>query len=140
MPKGTLRGMMGEQWWLDTISQVRREENDQITAKMTTFIEKSIDAMLERVENGDEVINLKDGTRYRTPVRLRDLAIPVGVLTDKRNLLRGQATSRSESLGQEETLRALGEKFEQFAKKLKIKEPEVIDVQPIENKDGLDNV
>lgn len=128
--------MMGEQWWQDTISQVRREENDQLTAKMTTFVEKSIDAMLERIENGDSVINLKTGETYRTPVRLRDLAIPVGVLIDKRNLLRGEATSRSETLGQEETLRKLGDKFEQFAKKLNIplkREPiDIIDVEVID--------
>lgn len=125
--------MMGEQWWVDTISQVRREENDQLTAKMTTFVEKSIDAMLERIENGDSVINLKTGETYRTPVRLRDLAIPVGVLIDKRNLLRGEATSRSETLGQEETLRKLGDKFEQFAKKLNIHKPiDIIDVEVID--------
>lgn len=133
VPKNQLRVMMGEQWWVDTISQVRREENDQLTAKMTTFVEKSIDAMLERIENGDSVINLKTGETYRTPVRLRDLAIPVGVLIDKRNLLRGEATSRSETLGQEETLRKLGDKFEQFAKKLNIHKPiDIIDVEVID--------
>jgi len=137
IPTNQLKSMANEQWWDDVIKQVRHEENDQLTAKMTTFIDKSIDAMLERLENGDRVVNLKTGEIYSAPVRLRDMAIPVGILIDKRNLLRGEATSRTERLGQEEALDKLGKRFEAFAKKLNIKEPEVIDVQPneVQNED-----
>lgn len=124
--------MMGEQWWLDTISQVRREENDQITAKMTTVIEKSLEAVIDRIENGDIYVSVKTGEVFRAPVKMKDLAIPIGILTDKRQLLRGEATSRAERAGQEDILRELGTKFEAFAKKLGVKPTEVIDVTPVE--------
>jgi hypothetical protein len=136
IPLNQLRTMMGEQWWVDTISQVRREENDQITAKMTTVIEKSLDAVIDRLENGDQVLNLKTGETSRVPVRFRDLSFPIGVLTDKRQLLRGDATSRTEKLGQEDILKELGNKFEAFAKKLGHKKLDIIDVVPEEINDG----
>jgi hypothetical protein len=135
IPINQLKSMMGEQWWADTISQVRREENDQITAKMTTVIDKSLDATIDRIENGDWVLNARTGATYRVPVKLRDLTIPIGILTDKRQLLRGEVTSRSERLGQEDILKELGTKFEAFAKKLGVKPIEVVDVQPVEVED-----
>ena len=127
IPANQLKSMMGEQWWDDIVKQVHQEENDQITASMTTFIVKSLDAAIDRVENGDFYINAKTGEQFRIPVKLRDLAVPVGIFTDKRNLLRGEATSRTDKLGQDEILKALGNKFESFAKKLGYKEPLTIE-------------
>lgn len=129
IPENQLKSMMGEQWWEDIVKQVHSEENDQITASMTTFIVKSMDAAIDRVENGDYYINTKTGQTFRIPVKLRDLILPVGILTDKRNLLRGEATSRTDKLGQDEILKALGNKFESFAKKLGYKAPEVIETE-----------
>jgi len=90
-----------------------------------------------RIPTGIAISRSRTGAEYISPVRLRDMAIPVGILIDKRNLLRGEATSRTERLGQEEALDKLGKRFEAFAKKLNIKEPEVIDVQPneVQNED-----
>lgn len=132
IPKNHLKGLMVEQWWEDTVRQVRREENDQISAGMTVFIAKSLDAAIDRVEHGDYQLDLKTGVQHRVPVRLRDLAIPIGILVDKRNLLRGEATTRSEKLGQEDILKELGSKFESFAKKLGYKQVQIIDADVIE--------
>jgi len=132
IPANQLKVMMAEQWWEDTVQQVRREENDQITAKMTSFVEKSLDAVVERLETGDTVINLKTGETYKVPVKLRDIAMVITAFLEKRNLLRGEATTRSEKLGQEDILKELGSKFESFAKKLGYKQPEVIETTFVE--------
>lgn len=137
IPQTKLKMYKGEQWWIDTIKQVHKEDNDRISAKMSQVVEAGVDAILDRITNGD-IVNQKvkneDGTtsfeQARVPVKLKDLSMPVALLTDKRNLLRGEATSRAVSLSQEETLKNLADKFESFAKKLQIKEPEVIDVVP----------
>lgn len=130
IPENQLRVMMNEQWWQDAIKQVRREENDTISAKMTTIVEKSLDAMLDRIENGDSYKD-KDG-EYKLPVKLKDLTMPAAILTDKRQLLRGEATHISGKLGQEDILKELANKFEAFAKQLNLKEPETIDVSDAE--------
>ena len=134
IPVNQLKGMMAEQWWADTIQQVRREENDQITAKMTSVVEKSIESVLDRIEHGDSVLNLKTGELKRVPVKLKDVTNLISNFIDKRNLLRGEATTRSERLGQDDILKDLGSKFEAFAKKLGVKPVDVIDVTPVEEK------
>ena len=133
IPVGQLKSMMSEQWWEDVVQQVRREENDQITAKMTSFVEKSLDAVVERLENGDTVINLKTGETYKVPVRLRDIAMVISTFLEKRNLLRGEPTTRSERLGQEDILKELGSKFEAFSKKLGYKQVQVIEAEVIDS-------
>lgn len=133
IPVNQLKTLMAEQWWEDTVQQVRREENDLITAKMTSFVERSLDAVVERLETGDTVINLKTGETYKVPVKLRDIAMVITAFLEKRNLLRGEPTTRSEKLGQEDILKELGSKFESFAKKLGYKQPDIIDVEVIQN-------
>lgn len=130
IPENQLKVMMAEQWWLDAIKEVRREENDQITAKMTLIVDKTLIEMQDRLENGDTFLT-KEGP-VKVPVRLKDLTMPIGILTDKRQLLRGQATSISGKIGQEDILRELGKKFESFAKQINHKLPETIDVSDAE--------
>jgi len=136
IPKNQLKVMMGEAWWDDTIKQIRQEENDLITAKMTTIIDGTLDAMKDRLENGDSYVT-RDGDVIKVPVRMRDLTMPVGILTDKRQLLRGEATSISGKTAQDDILKNLAAKFEGFAKALQLKEPETIDITDVEEiKDG----
>jgi hypothetical protein len=144
IPESQLRVMMTEVWWEDTIKQIREEENASITAKMTTIIDGTLDAMKDRLENGDtylsnEYVQGEDGKYYRQdklvklPVKMKDLTMPIGILTDKRQLLRGEATSITGKLAQEDILKQLATKFEGFAKALNIKEPETIDAEVIEH-------
>lgn len=124
-----LRSMMSEVWWDDTVKQVRKEENDQITAKMTKIVDSSLGQIEDRLTNGDWVLDKKTGEKSRLPVKMRDIAAHIGVLTDKRQLLRGEATSITERTSQEDLLKTLGDKFEKFARKASgVKEPEVMDV------------
>ena len=123
--EGQLRGMMTEVWWEDTIKQIREEENASITAKMTTIIDGTLDAMKDRLDNGDSYVT-KEGV-VKIPVRMKDLTMPIGILTDKRQLLRGEATSITGKTTQDDILKQLADKFESFAKKLNIREPETIE-------------
>lgn len=149
IPVNQLKSMMAEVWWQDTIEQVRREENDQITAKMTKIVDQSLDAIEDRLLNGDHVLVLdyeidpETGAKVRTrtlmrvPVKMKDISSHVGIITDKRQLLRGQATSITERTSQEDQLKKLGDKFEQFAKQVGVKEPKTIeDVAFTEVKNG----
>lgn len=143
IPKNQLKVLMTEQWWTDTIKQIRQEENDLISAKMTHIIDNTLDAMQDRLENGDSYIvfdTVKDEEGhyrkveriFKLPVKMKDLTMPAGILTDKRQLLRGEATSITGKIAQEDILKELGQKFESFAKQLNIKEPELIDVTDVE--------
>ncbi|MBL0233195.1 MAG: hypothetical protein IPQ08_05980 [Chitinophagaceae bacterium] len=64
--------------------------------KLSKIVDKSLDAVLDRVENGDFVYDNKSGQIKRKPVNMRDVAKVSVDLLSKRELLRGNATERKE--------------------------------------------
>jgi hypothetical protein len=138
IPAPQLKSMADEQWWADIIKEVRKEENNQMSAKLTQIANTAFDGLIERLKTGDPVLNAKTGEISFIPIRFRDLANSLGTLIDKRQLLRGDPTTRTDKLGQDEILKLLGDKFESFAKKLTNKpEPQTIEsVDYVEVKNG----
>lgn len=130
IPVPQLRSMMSEVWWDDMIKQVRKEENDQITAKMTKIVETSLESIEDRMRDGDYVIHPKTGDIIRVPVKMKEISAHIGVMVDKRNLLRGEATSITERTSTDDLLKTLGDRFEKFAKKVGVTEPKTIEDVP----------
>jgi transposase-like protein len=102
-------------WWDDAMKEARRRYQDALDGKLTKVVHEGADAILERIENGDEVIT-KDGDIERKRLGARDLAIIVGTMYDKRALLRGDPTSNPG--GKNTSLENLAKQFENFAHKL----------------------
>ena len=98
------------------VAQVREENNDKLDQKVTEIIAKAAELQLDRLENGDVVVD-KFGKEHRKPVAARDLALIMAINVDKRQLLRGEPTSRSESTGTVNQLELLAQKFAEFAPK-----------------------
>ena len=91
-----IREWKGQPWWKEVETQVRATENLQMDNKLSKIVDKSLDAVLDRVEHGDFVYDNKSGQIKRKPVNMRDVArVSVDLLT-KRELLRGNATERKE--------------------------------------------
>ena len=105
-----------EEWFADTLEDLRSENDHQFDAAFTSIIEKLIGAINDRVANGDHVV-LRDGTIIRKPVSLRDVIGAMMITIDKRQLLRGKPTQRSESVTVENRLEKLVSHFETLAKK-----------------------
>lgn len=143
IPASELRSMAGEQWWQDVIKEVRKEENDSMSSQLTKIANTTFEKIVERLQVGDPVLNHKTGEISFLPIRFRDLANSLGSLIDKRQLLRGDPTTRTDKLGQDEILKLLGDKFESFAKKLTKKEDpvtiETLDYVEVKN-DNLSKV
>lgn len=105
-----------ESWFHEVLEELRNENDHQFDAAFTSIIEKLIGAINDRVANGDHVV-LRDGTIIRKPVSLRDVIGAMMITIDKRQLLRGKPTSRSESVSVENRLEKLVSQFENLAKK-----------------------
>ena len=105
-----------EEWFHEALEDLRNENDHQFDAAFTDIIEKLIGAINDRVANGDHVV-LRDGTIIRKPVSLRDVIGAMMITIDKRQLLRGKPTSRSESVSVENRLEKLVMHFESLAKK-----------------------
>jgi hypothetical protein len=128
VPHQLIRAWKAQPWWKDVENQVRSTENIQMDTKLSKIVDKSLDAVLDRVENGEAFFNQKTGKIERRPANLRDVS-RVGVdFLSKRELLRGNATERKEvtQVSVDEQLKALALEFARWQSPPK---QEVVDVE-----------
>jgi len=105
---------MQEPWWPVLLDKVKKEHNDRLDAGISKVINLSVDQLEDRVQNGDSHL-AKDGQIVRVPVKARDLAGTIGTLFDRRQLIRGEATSVTTSTDPTARLQTLFDKFQKFA-------------------------
>lgn len=145
VPEHTVRAWRRQEWFLSLLNEIRNENNDKIDIKFTEIMDTALDQLQDRLVNGDHKV-LKDGSVVRVPVTARDLSIVAAINTEKRQLLRGLPTSRSESVSKEDEkqvgrLEKLAETFEnlaRFGRQPQLLENEVQDAVQITGPEGLD--
>ena len=116
IPEKTLRDWREKEWFQSLLLKIRKENDEVIDAKTTKIVDQALDAIVDRIENGDFVV-LKTGEIIRKPVGVRDLALVSAITIDKRQLLRGLPTSRTESVSSDQQLAKLAENFTALANK-----------------------
>lgn len=140
VPVTVVRGWRQTDEFQALLKEVWTENNEKIDAKFTAIIEKSLDAIVDRLDNGDFFVR-RDGQLARKPISAKELSLVQAINVDKRQLLRGLPTSRSESTGQVEDktvsrLEKLAETFENLARfGRKPKTIEVVDAEVVEIED-----
>lgn len=115
VPEGTVRAWKTTEWWHEIMSRIQQEQNDELDSKLTRLVDKAVDEINDRLENGDFVYNTKMDKLIRKPIGAKDLSIVAAVTVDKRQLLRGQPTSRVEKVSENEKLMRLQAEFKKFA-------------------------
>ena len=107
-----------EPWWDECIAKVKQLKNEQLDAKITSVLEQAVDIIAERLKDGDIYVdhNSKEKTQYRIPIKARDAVLATGILFDKRQLIRGEATSVTTNQSTAEKFLALKENFERLAR------------------------
>lgn len=135
VPVTTVERWATEDWWLMTISKVRREQAEEMDVKTTKIVDKALDKIMERIEDGDYIYDMKAGKAVPMPVSARDLAIVAGTIFDKRQLIRGEATKISKAVQSEDFLEKLADKFIAFSKgKTTAREAVTVDAEVVEEK------
>ena len=79
-------------------------------------MDKVTDIVLDRFDNGEVHFDRKTGTTHRVPVRVKDIAYMTSVLFDKRQIIRGEPTTRTETISKDQKLQELKETFENLAR------------------------
>jgi hypothetical protein len=115
VPRQTIRAWKLQPWWKELVDEIRNEEDCELDVKLSKVIDRSLDALTDRIENGDFLFNSKTGKFVRKPIHMRDALTAVTQVYDKRNLLRGKPTSRVEKHTTQDTLNNLAEQFARFA-------------------------
>ena len=113
-------------WWKELVRHVRKSKQEELDGALTGVIMSGVVQLQDRVTNGNiEIREGEDGQRttVRVPLKASELATAaLGIPIDKRALLRGDPTSRTEKSTSEETnemLKRLADNFAAFAKQSK---------------------
>ena len=95
VPAQTIRHWRLQDWFKDLVSELQREDDYSADAKLTKIVNKALDAVVDRLENGDFMFDPKSQEFVRKPLLARDVTRIADTMFDKRNLLRGKPTSIS---------------------------------------------
>ncbi len=104
-------------WWPDVYRNIKKEKQEEVDGTLTSIIHACAGGLMDRIQNGDEVID-KNGDVVRRKMSGKELAWCMGVTYDKRALLRGDPTSRTEKVNQADMMNKLQGKFEKMANKV----------------------
>lgn len=115
VPEGTIRAWKTTEWWNELQSRIRVEQNEEFDTKITKLLDKAVEQINDRLQDGDYVYNARADKLIRKPVGARDLSHITAQMVDKRQLLRGEPTSRTAKASENDKLVRLAEEFKRFA-------------------------
>jgi hypothetical protein len=129
----TIRLWRKQDWWTELENALRKEERLELSAKTKVILDKSIDQLKDRVENGDYVFDQKSGEIRRKPVSAKDLLKITVDMIDRKELLDRNTMDNTKPESNEDKLAELAKRFEEIANKINKKPAvEVTDVVFIE--------
>lgn len=113
----TIRNWRYSQWWKDLVEELQGQENIELNQRLKRIAEKSLDTMVDRLENGDYILDKQTGQLVRKPVNLRDTTLAYNSLHDRRQRLLEAPRDKQDNKQVVDRLAALAAKFEEIAAK-----------------------
>ena len=74
VPYSTLCAWKNSDWWHQLVEELRNAKRAKTGTKLSTIIDTSLEVVLDRLQNGDYILNNKTGKIERRKVSLRDAA------------------------------------------------------------------
>lgn len=125
IPYKTLQQWKASDWWKDMEKTIRSEEEHQLDAKLTKIIDKTLEKLVDSIENGEHIYDQRTGKIKRMPAKMRDLNNAFNTILDKRQLIRKQPTKIVEQTSTATQLQQLADSFAKFVQKKVDELPEV---------------
>ena len=140
IPEETMRHWRRSTWWVDIESELKTQDELQLSARLKKIVDKSIDAVEDRLEHGDFVYDQKTGQMRRKPVAMRDAHKVSMDLIDKRNLLLNNNKTVQTDEQMSDKLLKMMQQFADFAQnklqKNNTVEGDVTDVTPLDEQEN----
>lgn len=129
IPEVTMRRWKALPWWKQMVEDIRSEENLALDARLSKVVNKSVEALLDRVEHGDFQFDQRTGTMIRKPISARDASTVTRDMIDRRELLQGKKVEVKDTTRKiDEKLLMLATEFARFAQsKTVTNEPSLIE-------------
>ena len=123
IPEVTARRWKAMPWWKQMVADIRSEENLALDTKLSKVVNKSVEALLDRVENGDYQYDQRTGVFVRKPISARDASTVTRDMLDRREILQGKKDVQVDNARKmEDRLLKLADELTRFAKAKPINE------------------
>lgn len=128
IPEVTLRNWKSKQWWKDIEQELRVQDDLVLSSRLQNLINKSLETVQDRLENGDFIYDNRTGKLVRKPVAMREAHRVAMDMVDKREHLINKVPATQTVDAVEDKLNKLAEKFAQIAQGINRPVIEVTDV------------
>jgi hypothetical protein len=117
VPEETIRVWRKSDWWAERTKEIKSDNNIVLDQKLTKVMDKALDAVLDRIENGEYMYDPRSGDIVRVPAKLRDVQKVAGDMIDKKQLLEKVSKGKEEQKQQitADHLVMLAKEFAKFA-------------------------
>ena len=115
VPRDLIRQWKMQPWWKELELEIRSEETAELDTKLAKIVDRTLDCIIDRVDNGDFILDSRSGTIKRVPVKLKDVHRVSTDLIDKRILLRKQEYVAQDKTTIDDVIKKLATQFAEFA-------------------------
>ena len=138
IPSKFLREWKQEPWWNEIQKKVFVEQNEKLAGRISGVLDKSLEHLVDRLDNGDYLWDVRKSKLVRKPVDTKVLATVFNTLVTRRQLIRGEPTSITTQVGVDDRLKLLAQQFEKFAAAKEVEQlaPTITDVTFTEESNG----
>ncbi len=110
VPARTIRQWQNQKWYPEAYSMVKAQFHKRIDTKLTKIVRTAVHELDKRIREGDVVIDNK-GNRHVVPIKASELATVSEKVFKLLALLRGDPTSRVETVSTEKQLAQLEQRM-----------------------------
>lgn len=110
-----LRQWKDEPWWTEIQKKVFVEQNEKLASRISGVLDKSLEHLVDRLDNGDYLWDVRKSKLVRKPVDTKVLSNLFNNLVTRRQLIRGEPTSITSQVAVDDRLKLLAQQFEKFS-------------------------
>ena len=110
-----LRQWKDEPWWSEIQKKVFVEQTEKLASRISGVLDRSLDHLVDRLDNGDYLWDVRKSKLVRKPVDTKVLSNLFNNLITRRQLIRGEPTSITTQVAVDDRLKLLADQFQKFA-------------------------
>lgn len=114
VPFQTVCRWRSQDWFKDLQREIQEDDGNALDSKLTKILHNSLEAVQDRLDNGDHIRDEKTGKVVRVPVKIRDATNAFNILMDKRQLIRKMPTKIADNSTVNQQLQVLATEFKKF--------------------------
>lgn len=131
IPLRTIKQWKTQNWWKNLVIELKKAEKLELSAKTKTIIERSMELLADRLENGDAFYHPKTGEIIRKPVPAVTLHQIAKDMIDRKNILDKAFEEKIVVETKGDKLAELAERFAKLAEMSIEKKKPVVEVTDV---------